>query len=205
MLRINVIESQQKWMEYTIDERKYNANEMEMYDQGLVESRVETLGMCRICLDDVKKLGPNQLDVYLLPEKIKRSFLNIQEYQRHSDIPEKLCTDCTSDLQISINVMEVCESMQVFEKREQKCLICLEHCKSKYHNGIKELTSLILTIRDVPDQETVYAIRNGRYCDGCIESLRTAKSFRYKSYKSGTAYCEYILFNSVIFYFILFL
>lgn len=187
MLRIHVVESQQKWMEYAVDERKYLADdkEMEVYDQNVIEYRkTEYREMCRICLEDVGE-EPNQIEsVYLLPEKITQSFLNVREYLTHPDIPEKLCKKCTTDIQVSYQIMKACESMQVFETSGQKCLICQKNCKSKYHNGIKELTSLILTLRDVPDQETVDAIRGGRYCDSCIESLRTAKSFRYKSYKS---------------------
>lgn len=180
MFRINIVESQQKWIRFVIDERNY-IKQREEQSQSPVESR--TL-LCRICLGHVDE-EPNQVDsVYVLPEKMKDLFLNIQEYQTHSNIPEKLCAKCTVDMQVSYQIMEACETMRVFAKSDKKCLICRKECKSKYHIGMKELSSLILILTDVPDQETVDAIRNGRYCDNCIASLQTAKKFRYKSYKS---------------------
>lgn len=178
---MTIVESQQKWIGFVTDERKYRKEELEVHIQNLVESRV----LCRICLGDIQESEPNQIDsVYALPEKIKDLFLNVRQYETHPNIPERFCATCSTEMQVSNQILEACEAMQVIEKTEKQCLICEKECKSKYHNGMKELTSLILILIDVQDQETVDDIRNSQYCDSCILSLQIAKNFRYKSYKT---------------------
>lgn len=187
MVRLNIVDSEQKWMDFLIDESEFGTKISQFEEETLIQytEQIEIHEICRICMNDVD-LRPNfnEMSVYLLPKKVTNSFLNIREYHSNREIPEKMCKKCMEDLQMAFQVIETCENMQIFEVEHHKCLICRTDCTSKHHNGIKELTSLILTLIDVPDQETVDRIRNARYCDACVESLRIAKEFRYKSYKS---------------------
>lgn len=175
MVRINVVEAHQQWMDFLISEGKFTGYALE-------EKHISRPEMCRICMRDFE-CTKNSISVQALPENLSKNFLKIYCYKQNVDIPKNICDDCTRELQTAIYTIETCKAMTNLGLTD-KCNMCKKTCKFKYRRGMRQLCDFILTLRDIHDGFEVDWIRNGRYCDVCNDDLSITKQLRYKSYKT---------------------